>query len=286
MSNAELKKKLYDIIFGTEPGPGRIFDVALIVIIIASILALFLDSVASIHEQFGDILFGAELLFTVLFTLEYLARIYCSPNRRAYLTSFFGIIDLIATLPTYLAMLVPGAQHLLVIRIFRVLRVFRILKLFHYVAEANVLMRSLVSARHKISVFLMSVTTLVIVFGSLMYLVEGPENGFSSLPRSIYWAIVTVTTVGYGDIAPHTTLGQAIAALAMITSYAIIAIPTGILSAELIYESQRKMQRMQCPGCARRAHDSDARFCKHCGTALPAAAIKPEATASETQSSE
>ncbi len=269
MTNQQLKARLYEIIFGTEPGPGRAFDIALIVIIVASVLALFLDSVVSIHDVYGDLLFYAEIGFTVLFTLEYLARIYCSPDRKAYVTSFFGIIDLVATLPTYLAMLLPGAQHLLVIRIFRVLRVFRILKLFHYVTEANILMRSLYSARHKIFVFLMSVSTLIIVFGSMMYLVEGPQNGFTSLPRSIYWAIVTVTTVGYGDIAPHTALGQFIAALAMITSYAIIAIPTGILSAELINESQRRTELRRCTSCQRAVHDNDARFCKHCGAALP-----------------
>lgn len=269
MNNEAFKAKLYEIIFGTEPGPGRLFDVALIIIILASVLALFLDSVASIHEVYGRLLFEAELIFTFVFTVEYLVRIYCSPNRLAYMKSFFGVVDLVAILPTYLAMFVPGAQNLLVIRIFRVLRVFRVLKLFHYVSEANVLMRSIYSARHKIFVFLMSVITLVIVFGSMMYLVEGPANGFSSLPKSIYWAIVTVTTVGYGDIAPHTPLGQAIAAMAMVTSYAIIAIPTGILSAELIQESQRKLQRLVCSNCNRGGHDKDAQYCKHCGASLP-----------------
>ncbi|WP_269619047.1 ion transporter [Zhongshania sp. BJYM1] len=269
MAKPSLKARLYEVIFGTEPGPGRNFDIFLIFIILTSVTALFVDSVASIHERFGDWLFIAEIVFTILFTLEYIARIYCSPNRRAYILSFYGLVDLLATLPTYLSLFIPGAQHLLVIRIFRVLRVFRVFKLFHYMSEANVLIRSLISSRRKISVFLVSVLTLIVVFGALMYLIEGPENGFTSLPRSMYWAIVTVTTVGYGDIAPHTPLGQFIAALAMITSYAIIAIPTGILSAELIQESQRSMNNRQCNSCEKFGHGKESSFCHHCGEKLP-----------------
>ncbi|GAB3379903.1 ion transporter [Spongiibacter taiwanensis] len=264
-----VKARMHRVIFGTETGAGRNFDVVLIIVILASVLALLLDSVASINDQYGHWLFAAEVAFTVLFTAEYVARIYCSPNRRAYIFSFYGIVDLIAVLPTYLAFFVPGAQHLLVIRIFRVLRIFRIFKLFHYMSEAQVLLRSLEASRHKISVFLVAVVTLVVVFGSLMYLIEGPQNGFSSLPRSIYWAIVTVTTVGYGDIAPGTPLGQAVAALAMVTSYAIIAIPTGILSAEFIRESQRQISRRQCQSCNKYGHEKDAVYCKHCGAKLP-----------------
>jgi len=268
MSNANFKAQLHEIIFGTEPGPGRNFDIFLIIIILSSVAALFADSVMPIHRRYGDFLFAIEVLFTVLFTLEYAARIYCSPNRRAYIFSFYGLIDLLATLPTYLSLFIPGAQHLLVIRIFRVLRVFRIFKLFHYVSEANVLVRSLISSRRKISVFLMSVLTMIVVFGALMYLIEGPENGFTSLPRSMYWAIVTVTTVGYGDIAPHTPLGQLVAAMAMITSYAIIAIPTGILSAELIQESQRMITNRQCDSCKKFGHEKESHYCRHCGEKL------------------
>lgn len=271
MSAAEpsLKLRLREIIFGTEPGPGRNFDIALIITIIASVLALFLDSVAPLHAAYGDIFYTAEIAFTLMFSIEYLARIYCSENRRAYITSFYGIIDLLATLPTYLAFFIPGAQHLLVIRVFRVLRIFRVFKLFKYMSEANILVRSIRSSRHKITVFFITVVTLVIVFGSLMYLIEGPHNGFSSLPQSIYWAIVTVTTVGYGDVVPMSPLGRAIAALAMVTSYAIIAIPTGILSAELMQENQRQTDLRQCSQCKQQRHDRDAVHCKHCGAALP-----------------
>jgi voltage-gated potassium channel len=269
MAKATLKARLHEIIFGTEPGAGRNFDIFLIVIILSSVAALFIDSVSAIHHKYGDWLFAAEVLFTVLFTLEYIARIYCAPNRRAYIFSFYGLVDLLATLPTYLSLFIPGAQHLLVIRIFRVLRVFRVFKLFHYMSEANVLIRSLVSSRRKISVFLVSVLTLIVVFGALMYLIEGPKNGFTSLPRSMYWAIVTVTTVGYGDITPRTPLGQLIAAMAMITSYAIIAIPTGILSAELIQESQRSINSRQCDSCKKFGHEKESSYCRHCGEKLP-----------------
>lgn len=269
MTEETQRERLNRVIFGTAPGAGRNFDIALIILILASVAALFLDSVASINRQFGHWLYAAEIGFTLLFTIEYMARIYCAQDRKLYITSFYGIVDFLAILPTYLSFFIPGAQHLLVIRIFRVLRVFRVLKLFQYMSEANVLVRSLMAARHKIAVFLSSVVTLVIVFGALMYLVEGPERGFTSLPQSIYWAIVTVTTVGYGDIVPQTPLGQAVAAMAMVTSYAIIAIPTGIVSAELIVENQRRASRRRCASCNRLGHDNDAYYCKHCGDTLP-----------------
>ncbi|CAA0087666.1 Cyclic nucleotide-gated potassium channel [Zhongshania aliphaticivorans] len=268
MATASIKMRLHRIIFGTEPGAGRNFDILLIVIILSSVGALFVDSVENIHQKYGDFLFAAEVFFTILFTLEYAARIYCSPDRRAYIFSFYGIVDLLATIPTYLSIFLPGAQHLLVIRIFRVLRVFRVFKLFNYMSEANVLIRSLISSRRKISVFLISVLTLIVVFGALMYLIEGPKSGFTSLPRSMYWAIVTVTTVGYGDIAPRTPLGQLVAAMAMITSYAIIAIPTGILSAELIQESQRAITNRQCDNCKKFGHEKESKYCRHCGEKL------------------
>lgn len=269
MSATDLRERMRRVIFGTEPGAGRNFDIALIVVILASVLALFLDSVSSLHERYGDLLYAAEIGFTILFSIEYVARIYCSEDRRGYILSFYGIVDLLAALPTYFALFIPGAQHLLVIRIFRVLRIFRVFKLFKYMSEANVLIRSVKASRHKITVFFITVVTLVVVFGSLMYLIEGPHNGFTSLPQSIYWAIVTVTTVGYGDIVPQTTLGRSVAAMAMVTSYAIIAIPTGILSAELIQESQRMRSAVMCHACRRRGHERDAMHCRHCGAKLP-----------------
>lgn len=271
MSVGDFKSRLYAVIFGTERGAGRNFDLFLIIVILSSVAALLLDSIGSVHDKYGDVLLIAEVAFTLVFTLEYLARVYCSPNRRAYITSFYGVIDFLAILPTYLSFFIPGAQHLLVIRILRVLRIFRILKLFHYVSEANLLIRALISAKRKIIVFLYTVVTLIIIFGSLMYIIEGPEHGFTSLPRSIYWAIVTITTVGYGDIVPQTVIGQSVAAMAMITSYAIIAIPTGILSAEIIQESQREASKRHCRACDRRGHENDARFCKHCGEELGSA---------------
>lgn len=263
------KERLYQIIFGTDTRDGQYFDVLLIVAILCSVAILFADTIAPLHERFGSRLYILEWLFTVLFTLEYALRIYCSPNRRAYVLSFYGLVDLLAILPTYLSLLVPGAQQLLVIRLLRVLRIFRVLKLLRYMADANLLMRVLATARRKIILFAFSVITLMVIFGSLMYLIEGPESGFTSLPTSIYWAIVTVTTVGYGDITPKTPLGQFIASLAMFTSYAIIAIPTGIFSAELIQESQRRRSTLRCSHCERGGHEDDAHYCKYCSAELP-----------------
>lgn len=263
-----LKERLYIIIFGTGTPAGKWFDIALIFTILASVFAVLLDSIGYYHQRFGDRLLQIEWFFTLLFTIEYLVRLYCSPNPRAYASSFYGVVDFLAIVPTYLALLIPSANLLLVIRLMRVLRIFRVLKLFKYIGEANVLIRSLRMARRKILVFIFCVMVLVTLFGSLMYVIEGPEYGFTSIPLSIYWAIVTITTVGYGDIAPHTALGQIIAAIAMLTGYAILAIPTGILSAELITEIQREKRGTICINCDRGGHDVDAHFCKYCGTAF------------------
>jgi voltage-gated potassium channel len=258
------------VIFGYESRAGRWFDIALIVLILSSVTALLADSVASIHSNYGGLIYRLEWAFTLIFTLEYFLRIYSTPNKRAYLFSFYGIIDLFSILPTYLAFLFPSAAYLLVIRIMRVLRIFRILKLFRYIGEANLLYAALLQARRKIFVFLFSVLVLIIIFGALMFVIEGPENGFTNIPVSIYWAIVTITTVGYGDIAPQTSLGQFVAAFAMICGYAIIAVPTGIIGAELMQQVQRSNQRNNsvssiCSGCKNTNHDLDARFCKYCG---------------------
>lgn len=269
MNNNAIREKLYHIIFGTDTPAGKGFDVALIYLILLSVFVLMLDSVASISERYGSWLMIAEWTFTAVFTLEYLVRIYCSPRPLAYMRSFYGVIDLVSVLPNYLALFIPGANYLLIVRLLRVLRVFRVLKLARYLSEADVLIRSMVQSRRKIIVFFMVVLVLSTIFGSLMYVVEGPGNGFTSIPISIYWTIVTITTVGYGDIAPQTVLGQIVASAAMLTGYSIIAVPTGILTAELAREMSRERTSRHCRNCERSGHEKDADWCKHCGTELP-----------------
>jgi voltage-gated potassium channel len=261
-----LKEHLYRIIFGTGTPAGRRFDLLLIAAILISVSAVIVDSVDQLQSRYSAWLFAIEWGFTILFTIEYLVRLYCSPNPKAYAGSFYGIVDLLAILPTYVSLIFPAASLLLIIRLLRVLRIFRILKLFQYTGEANILLRSMLMARRKIFIFLFSVIIVVTIFGSLMYIIEGPAYGFTSIPKSIYWAIVTVTTVGYGDITPHTILGQAIASLAMLTGYGIIAVPTGILSAELMTEMQRERSSIRCSNCEKSGHEKDADYCKHCGT--------------------
>lgn len=260
-----LRRKLYEVIFGTDTPAGKTFDLVLIAAILLSVAAILVDSIPSVHLRFKDTLKWVEWSFTLVFTLEYLVRIYCSPNPRRYIFSFYGLVDLLSILPSYIGLVYPAARHFIVLRILRVLRIFRILKLIRYMGEANLLFRALNAARRKIFIFLFWVMTIVVVFGALMFIIEGPANGFTSIPRSIYWAVVTITTVGYGDITPHTPLGQAIASLAMLTGYAIIAVPTGIISAELFAEVQHSKSNRVCKHCARVGHDLDARYCKHCG---------------------
>lgn len=262
------KDVLYTVIFGTETPAGRRFDIALILAILLSMVVLLLDSVGSIRAEYGLLLYRLEWGFTLLFTLEFALRVYCAQSRIAYLRSFYGIIDLLAVLPTYLVIFMPGASFLLMVRLLRVLRVFRVLKLLRYVDEANLLMRSLNQSRRKILVFFSSLFILVTLFGSLLYVVEGPENGFTSIPTGIYWAIVTITTVGFGDITPQTWLGRGVAAVTMLMGYAIIAVPTGIITAELGREMRKEYNRRHCPQCDRSGHERDAKFCNHCGAEL------------------
>ncbi len=268
MSPQTTKEKLYNIIFGTETLAGRAFDLVLIGVILLSVVCVTLDSVDGYHQQYPNLLFTLEWFFTILFTLEYLTRLYCSPNPKGYATSFYGIVDLLAVIPTYLSLIFAASNFLIVVRLLRLLRIFRILKLFSYINEGHVLMRSIFMARRKIYLFLFSISIAVTLYGSLMYVVEGPEYGFDNIPTSIYWAIVTVTTVGYGDITPHTVPGQIIASLAMLTGYAILAVPTGILSAELINEMKKERAAYACRNCERAGHEQDAHFCKFCGTEL------------------
>lgn len=267
------KQNVYDVIFGYDTKAGKYFDVALIIMIGASVLAVLFDSVDWQSAAVDRALYRLEWFFTIAFTIEYGLRIYSSVQPRRYILSFYGIIDLLSILPTYLAFFYAGANYLVVIRVLRVLRIFRILKLFRYIGEANLLFGALVNARRKIFVFMFAVFNLVIVFGTLMFMIEGPENGFNNIPQSIYWAIVTITTVGYGDIAPHTPFGQAIAALAMICGYAIIAVPTGIIGAELMQEFQSRSapsshRKTACPHCQAKDHQTDATYCRLCGNLL------------------
>jgi voltage-gated potassium channel len=265
---SELRKKLYIIIFHANTPAGKWFDVILIVSILLSVVAVMLDSVSSVNRAHGTFLYSVEWFFTILFTIEYILRLACVGTPMKYATSFFGIVDLLAVLPTYLSLIIPGSQYLIVIRVLRVLRIFRVLKLVQYIREANLLMKALRASSRKIIVFLFTVLTLVIIFGSLMYLIEGAENGFTSIPQSIYWAIVTLTTVGYGDISPQTGMGQALAALIMIIGYSIIAVPTGIITVEISRAAKSKNTHDVCPSCGTGNHDNDAAYCKYCGTKL------------------
>jgi voltage-gated potassium channel len=263
-----MKTRLHDIIFEAETPAGKAFDIGLIVAILLSVLVVILESVARIRQQYGPILHAMEWGFTIAFTIEYLLRLYCVGKPLRYAVSFYGIVDVLAIIPTYVSVFLLGTQYLLVIRIIRILRVFRVLKLMQYWSEALTLSRALRASQRKIFVFLYVVMILVIIIGSLMYLIEGEQHGFTSIPRGIYWAIVTLTTVGYGDIAPATDLGQTLAAIVMIIGYGIIAVPTGIVTAELAREPHISLSTQACPECSSEGHDADAVYCKYCGAQL------------------
>ncbi|TDO05095.1 ion transporter [Sunxiuqinia elliptica] len=262
-----LKQELYEIIFEADTPKGKAFDVILLITILISILLVLLESVPSINAEYRGLLRILEWVITLVFTLEYLLRIFIVKRPFKYIFSFYGIIDLLAVLPTYLSLVFVGSHSLVVIRAIRLLRVFRIFKLNRYTVAGNNLSRALWSSREKIFVFLFFIINLVIIVGTLMYLIEGPENGFVSIPSSIYWAIVTMTTVGYGDISPQTPLGQLLASVVMIAGYAIIAVPTGIVTAEMM-RTPDKTNTQVCPQCLHDKHDNDAVFCKKCGTPL------------------
>lgn len=259
---------LHEIIFEADTRTGKFFDIFLIVSIVLSVTVVMLDSVAAIHQQHGALLYSLEWLFTILFTAEYFLRLLAVGRPLLYATSFLGIVDLLAILPTYLSVLIPGSQYFLVIRSLRVLRIFRVLKLVQFLKAAQALRLALQASSKKIAVFLFAVLTMVVIFGSMMYVIEGAENGFTSIPTSIYWTIVTLTTVGYGDISPQTPLGQALAAIVMILGYGIIAVPTGIVGVELAQAYQQQVSTQACPECSAEGHDADAKFCKYCGARL------------------
>ncbi len=247
MTKQQLRSELFRIIFGTDTPAGQRFDLILIYAILISVFAVILDTVDSLSAKFTFGFLFVEWLFTGLFTLEYILRIYCSPNRRKYLFSFYGIVDLISIVPSYLGLLIVGAQYLLIVRLVRVLRIFRVLKLVRYLSEADVLVRALYQSRRKIFVFFLVVVVLSTLFGCLMYVVEGPGNGFSSIPKSIYWTIVTITTVGYGDITHIRCLGQVISTLAMVNGYFQYAIPTGNILPKLASEMRPDKSIYPCP---------------------------------------
>ncbi len=268
-----IRQKLFVVVFGTETRTGKLFDIVLLWAIVLSVVSVMLESVKTISENYSQILFILEWFFTILFTIEYLLRLIITAKPKKYALSFFGIIDLLATIPTYITLFVAGGSYLIVIRSIRLLRIFRILKLGRYLREASVLSNALAASRYKIFIFLGAVFTLAMIMGTLMYMIEGGESGFTSIPRSIYWAIVTITTVGYGDIAPQTVMGQAFASMLMLMGYAIIAVPTGIVTSEIAQAEKNKKKEESsgqgtCVACGKKGHDEDAIFCKNCSAKL------------------
>jgi voltage-gated potassium channel len=263
------RHRLHEIIFEADTPAGKAFDVVLLCAILFSVTTVLLESVPLLRERFGAELRVVEWFFTGLFTIEYVLRLAAVLKPFRYARSFFGLVDLLALLPTYLSLLLPGAQSLLVVRVLRLLRVFRVLKLASFLGQAEILLTALRASRQKIIVFLCGVVSTVVIMGAVMYLVEGEKNGFDSIPRGMYWAVVTMTTVGFGDITPKTVVGQFIASLLMIAGYGILAVPTGIVSVELAAAARRGgIDTQACPGCGVGGHDHDAAHCKHCGTAL------------------
>ena len=263
-----LRRRIYHVIFEADTPWGKAFDVGLIVAIVISVIAVMLDSVESFRGRHGLALFRIEWVLTIFFTIEYLLRLSCVSSPRKYALSFFGIIDLLAILPTFIALILPGAQYLLVVRVLRILRVFRVLKLVQYVEESNVLSRALWNSRRKITVFLFAVFTIVVVLGSVMYLIEGQTNPkFSSIPQSVYWAVVTLTTVGYGDIVPRTEIGKALSTLIMVMGYGIIAVPTGIVTGEMITQQNRSLATGEspCRQCQSKRNPIGSLYCCDCG---------------------
>lgn len=271
---SQTREKIHEIIFEADTKQGKNFDIALFVAIILSVIIVMLESVKSLQASYGTLFIVIEWILTIFFTIEYILRLYCVYRPMKYATSFFGIVDLVAIIPTYLSVFFGGAQSIAIVRALRLLRIFRIFKLGSFLSEGTVILTALKASRSKISVFLFAVLILVSIFGSIMYVIEGgePDSGFDSIPRSIYWAIVTLTTVGYGDISPTTPLGQFLASMIMIMGYAIIAVPTGIVSAEAIEAAKKQTDNhtntQVCRYCADDDHDDDAHYCKTCGEEL------------------
>jgi voltage-gated potassium channel len=262
------RARLYEIIYEADTPAGKTFDVALILLILLSVLVVVLDSVQGIGERMSPLLRSLEWGFTAAFTIEYALRVLCVRRPLNYMRSFFGVVDLLAVLPTYLSLAMPGSQSLLVVRFLRLLRIFRVFKLAEYMREAEMLREAMVASRRKIAVFLMAVLTLVVIIGAVMHLVEGEQGGFENIPLSIYWTIVTLTTVGFGDITPRSPLGQLLASFVMLIGYSIIAVPTGIVTAEMTHAQIRRVASRICQACGLEGHEPDARFCRACAARL------------------
>jgi voltage-gated potassium channel len=272
-SFAPWRAKLHEVIFEADTRAGKAFDVALLIAILVSVVTVSLETVGPVEQRYGNLLTAIEWTITILFTIEYVLRLLCVASPWRYATSFFGIVDLLAIVPTYLSVLIPGSQSLVVIRSLRLLRIFRVFKLGHFLTEAAALRRAVWQARGKIVVFLTTVLIAVSIMGSAMYLVENydqPSEQFTSIPQGMYWAVVTMTTVGYGDIVPETALGKFLSAILIIMGYSLIIVPTGFVSAELVGAkvATRPVSTQTCTHCMREGHDVDATFCKHCGTRL------------------
>ncbi len=267
-NNPSWRAHIHEVIFEADTRAGKVFDVTLLVAILLSVAVVVLDSVAAIHDRYGTVLRVAEWIFTILFTIEYVLRLLSVGRPWRYATSFLGIVDLLAVVPTYLSLFVAGAASLVVIRALRLLRIFRIFKIARYVGEVSALTRAIRASGPKIVVFMFAVLTSVLIMGALMYVVEGEDSGFTSIPVAMYWAVVTVTTVGYGDITPTTVPGQMVAAAAMLLGYSLIIIPTAIFSMELVQASRKILTTQSCPSCSREGHDADADHCKFCGAHL------------------
>jgi len=267
-SERSWREILFEVIFEADTAAGRWFDILLIASILLSVAVVMLDSVGPVQAGHGELLYAAEWFFTILFTIEYILRLICVGVPIRYAASFYGVVDLLAILPTYLSLFIFGSRYLAVVRILRVLRIFRVFKLGHHTKEAALLKKALLASRRKIIVFLFVVLTLVIIIGSLIYVIEGREHDFTSIPRGVYWAIVTLTTVGYGDISPSTPAGQFLAAIVMILGYSIIAVPTGIVTAQFSQAKRQPLTTQACPQCSAEDHDPDAKYCKFCGAKL------------------
>lgn len=264
----EVRQLVHDVIFEAGTRFGRAFDIALLALIVLSVVAVMLESVAGIRARWGSQLMAIEWAITLIFTAEYVVRLWCVRRPWRYALSFFGIVDLLSIIPTFLSIVVEGSQSLLVIRTLRLVRAFRVFKLSRYVAESQALWHAMRATSAKITVFVLLVMTFVLILGSAMYLIEGPERGFTNIPISVYWAIVTMTTVGYGDMSPDTAWGRLVASIAMILGYSIIIVPTGIFSVEIIMAQKKHVSTRVCPNCTAEGHDVDALHCKYCGQAL------------------
>lgn len=267
-TNSKWRLRLYEIIFEADTPAGKLFDVVLIWCIILSVIVVFLESIQELGEKYAYYFHLFEWIFTILFSIEYIFRLISVRKPQRYAFSFYGVIDFLAIIPTYLSLIIAGSQYLLVIRVLRLLRVFRVFKIRPLLAQAEILTRALKASQSKIAVFLFTVLTMIVVIGAIMYVVEGPVNGFTSIPTSMYWAIVTMTTVGYGDISPQTPIGQMLASIVMIIGYSIIAVPTGIVTVEIAEASRKSITTQVCPECLKEGHDRDAVYCKYCSAKL------------------